>query len=199
MSGRRSETLTARYFAEIYASDPDPWGFTSSAYETGKYAATLEALPRARYAHALEIGCSIGVFTRALAPRCAALTALDIAETALAAARERCAAFGQKIRFVLGAVPETWPEGRFDLIVLGEVLYFLSPPDLARLIQRVEASLVPGGDCILVHWTGETDYPLSGDAAADGFIAGSLPFARLLHATRTDAYRLDLLRRADTP
>lgn len=195
MSGRRTQTLPERYFAEIYASDPDPWRFTTSAYEAEKYAATLRALPRARYAHALEVGCSIGVFTRALSPRCGALTALDIAEVALAAARARCAD-RSGIRFVRGAVPEDWPEGRFDLLVFGEVLYFLSPPDLARLVARVEASLVPGGDCVLVHWLGETDYPLSGDAAAEGFIAAA-PFAHRLHGARTDAYRLDVLRRAD--
>ncbi|BAU92802.1 S-adenosyl-L-methionine-dependent methyltransferase [Methylorubrum populi] len=196
MSGRRTQTLPERYFAEIYASDPDPWRFTSSAYEAGKYDATLRALPRARYARALEVGCSIGVFTRALAPRCGVLIALDIAGAALDAAQARCADCPQ-VRFVRGAVPEVWPEGRFDLIVLGEMLYFLSPADLARLVARVEASLAPGGDCLLVHWLGETDYPLSGDAAAEGFIAGTAPFCRLLPGARTDAYRLDVLRRAD--
>ncbi|CAO4172312.1 class I SAM-dependent methyltransferase [Methylorubrum aminovorans] len=198
MSGRRTETLPERYFAEIYASDPDPWRFTSSAYEAEKYDATLRALPRTRYENALEVGCSIGVFTRALAPRCGALTALDVAQAALDAAQTRCAEYPQ-VRFVRGAVPEVWPEGRFDLIVFGEMLYFLSPADLARLVARVEASLEPGGDCVLVHWLGETDYPLSGDAAAEGFITGTAPFCRVLPGLRTEAYRLDVLRRADRP
>ena len=196
MSGRRTETLPERYFSEIYASDPDPWRFTSSPYEAEKYAATLRALPRARYGHALEIGCSIGVFTGALAPRCASLTALDPAEAALAAARARCAEFPQ-VHFVRGAVPEVWPEGRFDLMVFGEVLYFLSPPDLERLVARVAASLEPGGDCVLVHWLGETDYPLSGDAASEGFIAGTRAFCHPLAGARTAQYRLDVLRRFD--
>ncbi|AWI90501.1 methyltransferase type 12 [Methylobacterium sp. DM1] len=198
MSGRRTETLPEHYFAEIYASDPDPWRFTSSAYEADKYDATLRALPRTRYENALEVGCSIGVFTRALAPRCGALTALDVAQAALDAAQTRCAEYPQ-VRFVRGAVPEVWPEGRFDLIVFGEMLYFLSPADLARLVARVEASLEPGGDCVLVHWLGETDYPLSGDAAAEGFITGTAPFCRVLPGLRTEAYRLDVLRRADGP
>jgi hypothetical protein len=34
--------------------------------------------PAARYTTALEIGCSIGVFTRLLAPRCQSLLALDV-------------------------------------------------------------------------------------------------------------------------
>ncbi|GMA74950.1 hypothetical protein GCM10025880_13670 [Methylorubrum aminovorans] len=50
-----------------------------------------------------------------------------------------------------------------------------------------------------MHWLGETDYPLSGDAAAEGFIAGTAPFCRVLPGLRTEAYRLDVLRRADRP
>jgi hypothetical protein len=60
----------------------------------------------------------------------------------------------------------------------------------------VGASLAPGGDCLLVHWTGDTDYPLSGDAASDAFIAAASPFAVVTRQERTERYRLDLLRRA---
>ena len=41
---------------------------------------------------------------------------------------------------------------------------------LTRMLAgRVGASLAPGGEVLLVHWTGETDYPLSGDEAATRF------------------------------
>ena len=49
------------YFEGIYADGPDPWGFETSEYERRKYDLTLAALPRRRYARALEPGCSIGV------------------------------------------------------------------------------------------------------------------------------------------
>lgn len=193
MSGRHAQTLPARYFVDLYAANPDPWRFTSSVYERDKYAATLQALPRTRYARALEVGCSIGVFTRRLGDRCTDLVALDVAPSAVEAARTRCAD-RPRIDFVVGAVPEVWPEGRFDLIVLSEVLYFLDRDDLARLVARVGRSLVPGGDCVLVHWTGETDYPLSGDEAVEGFIAEASPFCRPSAHRRTGQYRLDVLR-----
>jgi SAM-dependent methyltransferase len=193
MSGRHAQTLPARYFVDLYASNPDPWHFTSSGYERDKYRATLAALPRPHYDRALEIGCSIGVFTRELGERCAELVALDIAPSAIAVARERCADRPQ-IGFVVGAVPGIWPDGCFDLIVLSEVLYFLDRDDLARLVARVGQSLMPGGECVLVHWTGETDYPLSGDEAVDGFIAGASGFCRPLSHHRTGQYRLDVLR-----
>jgi len=195
MNGRHAHTLPARYFVDLYASNPDPWRFTSSDYEREKYAATLQALPQARYARALEVGCSIGVFTRELGERCADLVALDIAPSAIEAARLRCADRPQ-IDFVVGAVPAVWPDGHFDLIVLSEVLYFLDHDDLARLVHQVGRSLMPGGDCVLVHWTGVTDYPLSGDEAVESFIAQASPHCRPLAQGRTDQYRLDVLRSA---
>ncbi|KQT49247.1 methyltransferase type 12 [Methylobacterium sp. Leaf456] len=193
MNDRHAHTLPARYFVDLYASNPDPWRFTSSDYEREKYAATLHSLPQARYARALEVGCSIGVFTRELGERCADLVALDIAPSAIEAARARCVDRPQ-IDFVVGAVPEVWPEGHFDLIVLSEVLYFLDRDDLVRLVKRVERSLMPGGDCVLVHWTGETDYPLAGDEAVEGFVSGASSFCRPLAQWRHEQYRLDVLR-----
>ncbi|MEL6062574.1 MULTISPECIES: class I SAM-dependent DNA methyltransferase [unclassified Methylobacterium] len=190
---RRTETVPADYFAGIYASDPDPWRFTSSAYERDKYAATLAALPRARYRSAFEPACSIGVFTRALAERCDRLLAVDLVPAAVEAARARCAD-RPNVEIRQGAMPADWPEGRFDLMVLSEFLYFLGPSDLTALVRRAGEAIEPGGDLILVHWLGVTDYPQSGDAAAEGFITQAAPFAGLLHQSRTAAYRLDVLR-----
>ena len=40
-------------------------------------------------------------------------------------------------------VPDEWPVQSFDLIVLSEVLYFLSPADLDRCVGLVRNSLLP--------------------------------------------------------
>lgn len=184
------------YFDERYASDPDPWRFETSGYERAKYDATLAALSHARYASALEIGCSIGVLTEKLAQRCEALIALDVAEAALDRARERCRELGN-VAFVRGQIPGDWPDGSFDLILLSEVVYYLDAADVGRLVRRVRDSLKPGGDVVLVHWTGETHYPLSGDEAAELFIAQAAELATT--TARTDAYRLDVLRHRQLP
>ena len=179
-------------FDRLYARDPDPWGFHTSQYERDKYAATLAALPPGRFAAAFEVGCSIGVLTRQLAARCDALLAVDVAEAALAAARDHCAGL-ERVQFRRLRVPVEWPAGRFDLIVLSEVLYFLGPEDLAATARCAVASLSPGGLALLVNWTGPTNSPSTGDAAARRFIAAS-GLTPTLH--RRDAqYRLDLLRR----
>ena len=118
---------SAEYFERLYAHDPDPWRFASSEYERDKYTATLAALPPRRFARAFEIGCSIGVLTRHLAERCDALLGADVAEGALAQARERCAGLFH-VKLSRMVVPQDWPDGRFDLIVFSEVLYYLGLP-----------------------------------------------------------------------
>lgn len=143
---------------------------------------------------ALEIGCSIGVLTRMLASRCDRVLALDVAETALAAARDRCAGL-DGVAFHRMVVPGDWPPGHFDLILLSEVVYYLDRDAVARLIQRLRQAVAPGGDVMLVHWTGETNYPLSGDAAAQMVIDDTDDFLAITRQERAAAYRLDLLRR----
>lgn len=185
-------SLDSRYFEDIYARTIDPWGFRTSPYERGKYEATLGILPRARYGSALEVGCSIGVFTRMLAGRCDAVLALDASALALGEGRASNAGLAN-VAFREATVPRDFPEGRYGLIVLSEVLYYLSRPDLAALAERCLAALEPDGQMVLCHWLGETDYPLGGDEAAELFIAAAAPRWRSAAARREPRYRLDLL------
>src|SRR5215217_8889952 len=93
----------------------------TSLYERDKYKRTLEVLAHKQYHRALEVGCSIGVFTVMLALLCAELVAVDIAEKAVVATRERVANF-PNVRVERRTLPEETPEGPFDLIVASEVL-----------------------------------------------------------------------------
>ncbi len=185
-------SLDSRYFEDIYARSIDPWGFRTSPYERGKYDATLGILSRPRYRSALEVGCSIGVFTRMLAARCDAVLALDTSVLALGEARAACAGLPD-VAFREATLPRDFPQGRYDLIVLSEVLYYLSRPDLAALAERCLGALEPDGEVVLCHWLGETDYPLGGDEAAELFIAAAEPRWRPASARREREYRLDLL------
>jgi SAM-dependent methyltransferase len=187
-------SLGRAYFEDLYGKEADPWRFATSDYERQKYDATLAALPRARYARGLEIGCSIGVLTRRLAARCDRLLATDIAEEPLHAARRR-SADAPWVEFARSAAPDEWPEGTFDLIVLSEVVYYLSPADVDRLAERILRSLAPGGDLVLVHWTGETNYPLSGDEASERLLEKARPAVATTLQKRLDRFRLDVARR----
>lgn len=187
-------SVPASYFDELYERDPDPWRFASSEYERDKYAATLAAIGEERIARACEVGCSIGVFTAALAPRCAALLAVDFAAAALEQARRRCAHLPQ-VTFQRLGVPREWPRGRFDLIVFSEVLYFLSASDIRVTAARTLRSLTPGGRIVLVNWTGDTAQALSGDAAAEIFAAAVASRVVTVCQERRPDYRLDVYRR----
>jgi hypothetical protein len=92
-------------------------------------------------------------------------------------------------------VPGQWPNGIFDLILLSEIVYYLCAEDVARLAARVLLSLALEGDVALVHWTGETDYPLTGDEATDLLIESMGQSVHVQHRERSDAFRLDIVRR----
>lgn len=191
----RPPTLQPGYFERLYQSDPDPWRFATSGYEREKYAATVAALPRARFTRGFEVGCSIGVLTRQLAARCGSLLAVDVAETALAQARERCADLGH-VAFAHMAVPGEWPEGAFDLVLFSEVLYYLGLDGIAEAARRTCACLEPGGTVLLVNWRGVTDGACPGEEAADRFIAACGSAVRRTRLERAEQYRLDVLESA---
>ena len=182
------------YFEAMYAREADPWRFASSDYERAKYAATLAALPPRRFGRGLEVGCSIGVLTRALAGVCDAVLGVDVAEAALVQARATCAGLPH-VAFERMVVPGQWPAGGFDLIVFSEVLYYLGRAALQQAAARTLAALPTGGTVVLVNWRGETGTEIGGEAAADAFIGAGNPGLRPARQERTDAYRIDILER----
>ena len=194
-SGSSPKSWDRSVFDRIYAGADDPWDFEGSDYERAKYAETLAALPRAHFANCLEVGCSIGVQTRLLAARCAHVLGIDIAPEALRRARMRCADL-DNVELRLAQIPQDWPTGSYDLIVLSEVLYFLDPGDIARTASLVLECTAGDAAVLLVNWVGETNTPTTGDEAAGHFIAGVQASMKHELHRRHDTYRLDLLIRA---
>ncbi len=157
--------LPTSYFDQLYAADPDPWRFETRWYEKRKYALTMASLPRHRYRRALEPGCSIGVLTELLAHRCDEVIATDIVEDALQQTRERILRSDASgvVDCRSWAFGDPWEHGRFDLIVLSEIGYYLDRDSLAHALDTAVAHLEDGGTLLLVHWQHDVDeYPLSG-------------------------------------
>ncbi|GAA2152699.1 hypothetical protein GCM10009760_49700 [Kitasatospora kazusensis] len=99
-----------------------------------------------------------------MAARCEALLACDREETALAQARTRLAGLAN-VTLQHRLLPGDWPEGRFDLIVLSELLYYFTPDDSSRLLDLAVESLEPAGTLLLVHWRpAVAEHAQSGDA-----------------------------------
>lgn len=194
---RPDRSLPPSYFEAMFQGDPDPWGLESRAYEAEKFDATVAALAGRTYVRAFEVGCAGGPLTRRLAPLCSSLLAIDVSETALERARRKCAGLAQ-VRFDQMAFPQTAPDFvDVDLIVLSEVAYYWDDADLERAGAWMTEALVPGGDILLVHWTGETDYPQTGDGAVEALRSGLGDRVEAIVSRRETAYRLDLWRGRD--
>ncbi len=190
------QSLPPSYFDAIYQTDPDPWKFATSEYESAKYTATIAALPKSRYQSALEIGGSIGVLTEKLARVCDRVLSIDVAQLAQAQAIERCQHLPQ-VRFEIMNFPQSYPHQQFDLILVSEVGYYWCPDDLHLAQQRMLAALQPGGNILLVHWVPRSpDYPLTGDMVHDSFLELSPTQIQHIQAHRNDKYRLDLFAKA---
>lgn len=188
--------MTAEYFEQLYARDDDPWGLATSDYERRKYDATLEAIDDlVPVGRALEVGCSIGVLTERLAPRCRELLAVDCSRTALARARARLAGV-PGVTLEERCLPEWLPEGRFDLVLCSEVLYYWDRALLRGALGRLRARVAPGGALLAVHWRGPVrHYPLDGEAVHRLLLAEA---DGLVH-TRSRAAAGYLLDRLDRP
>jgi SAM-dependent methyltransferase len=156
-------TLGPGYFDAMYEAAPDPWGFEDRWYERRKYAVSLALLPHQRYRSAFEPGCSIGVLTAMLAPRCDRLLSCDVAAGAVQAAVRRTRDLPQ-VLIEQRHIPRQWPAGRFDLIVFSEILYYFGDSDLEQVLDHAVSALRPGGTLLAVHWRHPVpEYPRSGD------------------------------------
>jgi SAM-dependent methyltransferase len=178
-------TLDAGYFNAMYEASADPWGFTSRWYEARKYAISVAMLPRQHYGEAFEPGCSIGVLTELLAPRCSSLLACDLAPAAVRAAAARTRQLSQ-VRVEQRLLPQDWPDGQFDLIVASEMLYYFAGPDLDDVLDRITAALRPDGNLLAVHWLHPVpEYPRSG-AEVHRALAAQPGLARLAEHRERD-------------
>jgi trans-aconitate methyltransferase len=177
------------FFEDLYERSTDPWSFTTSDYERRKYAHTLSSLGAPRFDRALEIGCSIGVFTELLATVTGELAAIDVSERALARARRRLHD-RRDVRFANASFPEQMPAGPWDLVVCSEILYYLDREAFALAVDRLRGCLEAGATVLAVHWRAATKtYPLLGDEVHDGLV-GALGEWHALDDRRPQ-YRLD--------
>jgi SAM-dependent methyltransferase len=144
-------------FEAVYARWNDPWAAASPRYryQRQKYEQVVGMLSGRHFRRALDLGCGLGLLAQLLAPHVDELLGLDIAEAAVERARQRAAEF-PNLRFEQADIldlPRTLDHS-FDLVLLADTLYYLSPLDdatLERMALRVADLLTPGGLCVLVN------------------------------------------------
>lgn len=186
------QTLDSDYFKKVYDAREDPWDFETSEYEAEKYKATLKAIPKHKYENALEIGCSIGVLTKLLAERSKKLTATDVSQKALDKAIERCRGLNN-ISFLKLSFPKEIPDDQYDLIIISEVAYYLSPADWNFAMEQLYDRMEDGAHLVLVHWLPEVhDYPQTGDEVHNSFAKLMKDRMTNVFNSRAQNYRIDV-------
>ncbi len=185
----RSARMGVEAFERIYRGSHDPWDYGTSAYERAKYARTLASLGDHRYGRALEVGCSIGVFTELLATHCESLLAIDFSPRAVDLARARLRLVAN-VEVRQASFPEEAPLEDWDLVVCSEVLYYLDRPAFATALRWLRSQLEGGATVLVVSWRGKGhNEPMNGDEAHEQLCAELRPWHDL--DARRSAYRLD--------
>lgn len=137
-------------FEALFQAEPDPWDYAASSFERQKRKVLLAGCGLRCRGRVLELACANGETSAALGPLALRLLAQDASPTALRHAEARNAQ-SRRIRFVPGILPRDMPRGPFDLIVASEILYYLSPRDLAACLAGIERALAPGGRLVMLH------------------------------------------------
>lgn len=138
-------------FNAIFEQEDDPWGFATLWYEARKRAVLLAALPETRYGRVFEAGCATGLLTEMLATRADTVLALDLAPRAVSRARERLTGLSH-VDVQAGCLPDDWPAGRFDLVVLSELGYYFTLDDWQATAERAAEAIGPHGTIVACHW-----------------------------------------------
>lgn len=146
-----SASVSLEHFTNLYLAKDDPWDLATKWHDERKYAVTVASLPRRRYRSCYEPGCSIGLLTRMLAPRCDEVLAVDSVEAAVRQTQEAVREFPH-VRVALANLPADLPDATFDLIVVGDLLYYLSAADLRTVLDGLVERLEPDGDLVAVHF-----------------------------------------------
>ncbi|BAT61860.1 hypothetical protein GJW-30_1_04422 [Variibacter gotjawalensis] len=192
---KKSRSLPPHYFEDMFAGSTDPWQLETSRYEQAKYAHTVRSLKGRNYENGFEIGCAGGTLTSQIAPLTLSLLSVDVSSIALAKAAKRCV-LQRHVRFERMTFPRDAPQAeRYDLIVLSEVAYYWDDADLQLAATELRRLLAPGGDLLMVHWIGETDYPQSGDDVVSKLHSALSDAVCVQTEERDVKYRLDIWQR----
>ncbi len=188
----------------LFERQADPWGYTND-YEQTKYRQTLDLIPEGPIDDVLEIACAAGHFTTQLAARARRLVATDISAAALRRAAERCSDH-DNVRFEQLELGRDEIQGRYDLIVCSEMLYYMARrSNLEAAAAELAGALKPGGRLVMAHANLTADDPESPGydwsfnfgAKVIGETFAATPGLSFTRALRTPYYRVQCFERAE--
>lgn len=136
----------------------DPYHYASKPYEERRRRELTRLFQKHKKpgGRLLDVGCSEGQCTLALAPLFEEVLALDMSFMAVRRARRNAGALGVRhARFQSANIRTADFPGSFDAVFAGDVLYSLgrkhSREAFENLLRRLAGALKPGGLLLLAH------------------------------------------------
>jgi 2-polyprenyl-3-methyl-5-hydroxy-6-metoxy-1,4-benzoquinol methylase len=170
-------------FDALYGANPDPWAVSSSFYERRKLDLVMGVLSRPHYAHAWDPACGTGHGAERLADRTEQVLATDASATAMQITRRTCAG-RPNVTVEQRSLPSPARAAEtFDLVVLGEFLYYLVEADRSATYDLLQAVAAPTAEVVAVHWRHHPH---------DAWLSGAAVQAELVSALTSRGWHLEV-------
>ncbi|WP_375396900.1 class I SAM-dependent methyltransferase [uncultured Sphingomonas sp.] len=137
-------------FATKFSESDDPWLTFTDRDEAMKRRAILRALGPGPIGRVLELAAGNGSNSAAIAPRALRLDATEGTQEGTQLTAEAIAPW-HRARALRLALPAPFPRPLYDVVVIAELLYYLSPRDMRAVAEAIARALRPGGTLVLAH------------------------------------------------
>jgi len=156
---RPVDRSSSTFFDSLYHTTPgsDPWDFARSETERTRFDQLVDHLGGLHFRSGLELGCSTGQLTRRLARHTDRVLAIDTSARAIEVAASTLDTT-PNVELRVGHLPEglRTEDVGFDLVVLAELGYYFSVPELTGLVQDLARRSTAGATLLASHWTGSS-------------------------------------------
>ncbi|MEE8425073.1 MAG: SAM-dependent methyltransferase [Elusimicrobiota bacterium] len=143
-----------RKMNRVFSRRADPFKYSETPYEQERLEAMAGAVAGRRWKNVLEIGAAEGHFTGRLSEIAEKVVAVELSPVAARRLREFLGGRSW-VEVVESDLRDFEPSGKFDLIVLGDVLYYMDKPlvrdEFEAVFPRLSSWLAPGGRMLLAH------------------------------------------------
>ncbi len=143
--------ITLAGFDDKFASNDDPWQTFNDPDEVLKREAILHAMGPGPWGRVIELAAGNGSNSAAIAPRALRFDATEATASGTALVQKAIRTRRRRARAIQLAVPARLPRQRYDVAIVAELIYYLTPCEMARTARDIANGLRTGGVLVLAH------------------------------------------------